>query len=86
MRNPLDTDPAAKEGMNVSELEQVKMVQGIPLYEHDDFCDYSFRVHRTDQASAESVLTWMHELYRDGKLVKEDAVADDFGGRSGNGQ
>ncbi len=71
-RNPLDTDPAAKEGMNVSELEQVKMVQGIPLYAHDDFCDYSFRVHRTAQASAESDLTWMHELYQNGKLVKKE--------------
>jgi VWFA-related protein len=72
LRNPLDTDPAAKEGMNVSELEQIKMVQGIPLYAHDDFCDYSFRVHRTAQTSAESNLTWMNELYRNGKLVKQE--------------
>jgi hypothetical protein len=72
LRNPLDTDPAAKEGMNVSELEQVKMVQGIPLYAHDDFCDYSFRVHRTAQTSSESDLTWMNELYRNGKLVKQE--------------
>lgn len=48
------------------------MVQGIPLYAHDDFCDYSFRVHRTAQASAESDLTWMHELYQNGKLVKKE--------------
>jgi len=35
LRSPLDTDPSAAEGINVSELEQVKMVQGIPLYERE---------------------------------------------------
>ncbi|MBP1624699.1 MAG: hypothetical protein H6Q07_2719, partial [Acidobacteria bacterium] len=36
LRNPLDTDPSSKEGINVSELEQIRMVHSIPLYDRDD--------------------------------------------------
>jgi hypothetical protein len=72
LRNPLDTDPAAKEGINVSELEQVRMVRGVPLYARDEFCDYSFRIHQDSQTSADTELLWMSELLRGGKPVKQE--------------
>jgi VWFA-related protein len=71
LRNPLDTDPTAAEGMNVSELEQVKMVQGIPLYAHNDFCDYEFRVYR-DKLITGSELLLKTEVLQDGKPLKEE--------------
>jgi VWFA-related protein len=71
LRNPLDTDPTAKEGINVSELEQIKMVQGIPLYARNDYCDYLFRVYREKQA-VESDLLLMTEVLLDGKPLKEE--------------
>jgi VWFA-related protein len=72
LRNPLDTDPTAKEGINVSELEQIKMVQGIPLYPHDDFCDYLFRVYR-DKQIADSNLLLKTEVLQDGRPLKQEA-------------
>jgi VWFA-related protein len=73
LRNPLDSDPGEKEGINVSELEQVKMVQGIPLYGRTDFCDYYFRVHQVAQAAAVSELATMTELLKGGKPVKQES-------------
>jgi VWFA-related protein len=72
LRNPLETDSTAKEGINVSELEQIKIVQGIPLFARNDFCDYSFRVYPGGPASANPDLQWMSELSRDGKPVKQE--------------
>lgn len=69
--NPLDTDPSDTEGINVSELEQLKMIQGMPLYARDEACDYFFRIHRGLQTGAHADLTWMSELYRDGKPVRQ---------------
>jgi VWFA-related protein len=72
LRNPLlDMDPAA-EGINISELEQVKVVQGIPLYARGDFCDYSFRVYRGTKAPKNSDLVIMKELFQGGKSVKQE--------------
>jgi hypothetical protein len=71
-RNPLEIDRATKEGINVSELEQVRMVQGIPLYGRGDVCDYFFRVNGGTKTSAESDLVWMKELFQDGKPVKQE--------------
>ena len=72
LRNPLlDIDPAA-EGINVSELEQVKVVQGIPLYARGDFCDYSFRVYRGTKAPQNSELAIMKELFQGGKSIKQE--------------
>jgi hypothetical protein len=71
LRNPLDTDPTAKEGVNVSELEQIKMVQGIPLYARDDFCDYLFRVYR-DKQTADSDLLLRTEVLLDGKPLQPE--------------
>ena len=71
LSNPLDMDTEDREGIDVSKLEQIKMVQGIPLFEHGDFFDYSFRVHQAVQPLTKPELQWMPELYREGKLVKE---------------
>jgi VWFA-related protein len=71
LHNPLDTDPTAKEGVNVSELEQIKMVQGIPLYAHNDFCDYEFRVYR-DKLIIDSELLLRTEVLQDGKPLKDE--------------
>jgi hypothetical protein len=72
LRNPLDTDPVAKEGINVSELEQIRIVHSIPLYDRDDFCDYSFRVHTGSQAPKDSDVMVMKELLLDGKPLKQE--------------
>jgi len=72
LSNPLDFDTADAEGIDVSELEQIKMVQGIPLFERGDFFDYSFRVYQGTHSAAESELEWMPELYRDGGLIKQE--------------
>jgi hypothetical protein len=75
LRNPLDTDPAAKEGINVSELEQVKMVRGVPLYAREDFCEYSFRVHQDAPASADAEFVWMSELLHGGNPIRQEPWA-----------
>jgi VWFA-related protein len=71
LRNPLDVDPAASEGIDVGKLEQVRMVQGVPLYARGDFCDYSFRVYEAPQSSSRFELALMKEVLRDGKPVKQ---------------
>ena len=71
-QNPFEIDPATEEGINVSELEQVQTVQGIPLYGRGDVCNYFFRVNSGTKTSAESVLVWMKELFQDGKPVKQE--------------
>lgn len=72
LRSSLDTNPASSEGMNVSELEQIKMVQGIHLYDRNDFCDYSFRVYEGNLNPAGPDLVLLKELLRDGKPVKQE--------------
>jgi hypothetical protein len=71
LSNPLDIDAASSEGINVSELEQIKMVQGIPLFERGDSFDYSFRIYQDALALAKPDLEWMPELFRGGKLIKQ---------------
>jgi VWFA-related protein len=72
LRSSLDTNPEASEGINVSELEQIKMVQGIPLYDRSDFCDYAFRVYEGNLNPAGSELMLRKELLRDGEPVKQE--------------
>lgn len=71
LSNPLDIDTAGAEGIDVSELEQIKMVQGIPLFERGDSFDYSFRVYPGTVALAKPDLEWMPELFRGGRLIKQ---------------
>jgi VWFA-related protein len=72
LRNPLDANPPEREGIHMNELEQIKMVQGIPLYARNDFCDYSFRVYEGSLTPASSNLLLMKELLRDGKPIKQE--------------
>jgi VWFA-related protein len=77
LSSPLDIDSANAEGsadaggMDVSGLEQIRMVQSIPLFARGDFFDYSFRVHRGTSAVAEPKLEWMPELFHGDRLIKE---------------
>jgi hypothetical protein len=71
LSNPLDIDSADAEGMDVSALEQIKMVQSIPLFARGDIFDYSFRVYQGTPAAAETKMEWMPELYYGGQLIKD---------------
>jgi len=71
LSNPLDRTPMDTEGMDVSELEQIRMVQSIPLFERGDFFDYSFRVYQGLQASERTDVEWMPELFREGRRIRE---------------
>jgi VWFA-related protein len=71
LSNPLDINASGAEGVDVSELEQIKMVQGIPLFERGDSFDYSFRIYQDTPALEKPELEWMPELFRDGKLIKQ---------------
>jgi hypothetical protein len=73
LRNPLEAATAIKEGVEVRELEQVRMVQSIPLYARNDFCDYAFRIHQGAPAPADSNLVWMREVLQDGKPLKQES-------------
>jgi VWFA-related protein len=73
LRNPLEPAAAVQEGVEVRELEQVRMVQSIPLYARNDFCDYAFRVHQGALAPADLNLVWMREVLQDGKAVKQES-------------
>ena len=54
--NPLDAGLYETENVRVNELEQVKMVQGVPIFESGDVFYYTFRVHAgiQDPAAAHS--------------------------------
>jgi VWFA-related protein len=71
LRNPAQKDPVIKESMTVNELEQIKMVQGIPLYSRNETCNYFFRVHRRISAVKPELL-WTWELLKNGKSVKQE--------------
>jgi hypothetical protein len=88
LRNPLDTDPAVKEGMEIGELEQIRMMHSIPLYARNDFCDYSFRIHPGTLPLKNTSLVWRMEVLQDGKplgqeqwqpIADEDRVLDSKG-------
>lgn len=71
LSNPLDMN-FDSEGIDVGELEQVKMVQGIPMYAQTDIFYYSFRVHRINGVPAESNLLLRRELLREGKPIRAE--------------
>ncbi len=72
LRNPLDTEPAAKEGMEIGELEQIRMVHSIPLYARNDFCDYAFRIHPGTLPPKNANLVWRAEVLQDGKPLRQE--------------
>ena len=70
LSNPLDIDTEGAEGIDVSDLEQIKMVQESRLFERSDSFDYSFRVYQGPLALAKPGLEWMPELFQGGRLIK----------------
>ena len=72
LSNPLDMGLVDSEGTDVGELEQVKIVQGVPMYSRTDIFYYTLRVHRISQADAKSDLLLKRELYQWGSPVKTD--------------
>jgi VWFA-related protein len=69
LRNPLD---AEQEDAEEGDLAKIKLLQGIPLYGHDAFCEYSFRVHRTVRAHTGADLVFMREVLKEGKPLKQE--------------
>jgi VWFA-related protein len=69
--NPLDTEPTEADHVKVNELEQVKMVQGVPIYETGDIFYYTFRVHAGAEGPGSSDLLWMREVSQGGAPVVE---------------
>jgi VWFA-related protein len=72
LSNPLDSGLGDSDRIGVNELEQIKMVQGIPMYAQDDIFYYLFRVHRSSTISPDSHLLVMKELLKDGSPVKTE--------------
>jgi VWFA-related protein len=72
LSNPLDMDLIDSEGTDVGELEQVKIVQGVPMYAPTDIFYYTFRVHRISQVAAKSDLLLRRELYQWGSPIRSD--------------
>jgi VWFA-related protein len=72
LRNPLGEDAARKEDIHLSDLEQIKIVQGIPFYGHDIFCEYSFRIHPGTREPRESEIKFMRELLKGGRPIKSE--------------
>jgi hypothetical protein len=71
LSDPLDIEAVDSEGIDVSRLEQIKMVRGIPLFERGDSFDYSFRVYQGAPASEKPDLKWMPELFHGGRVVQQ---------------
>ncbi|MBN2321430.1 MAG: VWA domain-containing protein [Acidobacteria bacterium] len=77
LSNPLDLEPFETEKIEVNSLEQVRMVQGVPVYEKDDIFYYTFRVHAgcehpENQASEEPELLLAREVLKEGKPVETE--------------
>jgi len=72
LSNPLDMDLLDTEGIDVSRLEQVKMIQGIPMYSQDDIFYYSFRVHGSNRDPSGAGFLLMRELLQGGDPVQTD--------------
>jgi hypothetical protein len=69
LRNPLEE---GQEDAAEGDLAKIKLIQGIPLYEHDAFCEYSFRVHQTVHARTGAALVFMREMLKEGKPLKQE--------------
>ena len=70
LANPLDEGFLDnEESVQVSSLEQTKIIQGVPMYEQDDFFYYVFRIHRPRSASGGSGLELIREVLQGGKPI-----------------
>jgi VWFA-related protein len=71
LSNPLDMDPLDEEGIKVGAFEQIKVIQGIPMYAPDDIFYYFFRVHRGQQ-QLDSGLSVKREVFSQGAPVIQE--------------
>jgi len=72
LSNPLMPAPSETEKIEVNSLEQVRMVQGVPVYETGDIFYYTFRVHPEEQISEERKLLLMREVLKEGEPVETE--------------
>jgi VWFA-related protein len=72
LSNPLEMDLVDTEGIGVNELEQIKMVQGVPMYGPNDIFYYSFRVHRSNRNPTRSGFLILRELLQGGAPVRTE--------------
>jgi hypothetical protein len=68
LRNPFAVD---QKDAAAGDLGRINMVQGIPLYGRDAFCEYSFRIRQNRKAS-DSELVFKRELLKGGNPVKQE--------------
>jgi hypothetical protein len=71
LSNPLDIDDADAKDIDVNKLQQVKMIQGIPMYSKDDIFYYAFRARPRRQDSPAAGLMTMVELLQGGEVVQK---------------
>lgn len=69
--NPLEMGFTDAPDIRVNELEQVKMVQGVPIFETRDIFYYTFRVHAGVEPPDRPDLFWMREVLQGGAPVAE---------------
>ena len=72
LSNPLDMNLEAAKDIDVNGLEQIKMVQGIPMYSQDDIFYYTYRVRRGGDDVSDAGLLLKRELLQGGEPVKTD--------------
>jgi VWFA-related protein len=72
LSNPLEEMQTGNDSFEVSNLETVRMVQGVPVYERGDVFYYTYRVHRVGDARAGSKLMRMREVLQGGKPIREE--------------
>ena len=70
LRNPLQADPGDTDSIEVSGLEQIRMVQGVPVYETGDIFRYAFRVHPALKSFEGSELLMSREVLKDGQPIE----------------
>ena len=71
LSNPLETGFSDAPNIRVNELEQVKMVQGVPIFNPRDIFYYTFRVHAGVEDPDRSDIFWMREVLQGGVPITE---------------
>ncbi len=72
LSSPLDADLVDPESIDMSGLEKVKMIQGIPMYSRDDIFYYAYRVHPDQLAPEGADLLLMSVLLQGGEPVRTE--------------
>ena len=72
LSDPIDLQGVEGEGVDVNRLQQVKMIQGIPMYSRDDIFYYSFRVRPRVADAPVSGRMIMREVLQGGETVRRE--------------